>query len=246
MGRNGRIKRTRRSSRAREAQEVKDSRTKLAALLLSRPVVEQCRKAVLDSGAVTNSCILSTRVYVDLALSLGFRCAELVVEACAMNPVASAIGKGLEEHGSDRARDADALRELVERGGYVVVLGAIDEGEVLKPGHWVGHLVALLEDPTGQLHLVDVSLDQATRPKKCMLLRSTAFPVPDDFVDGVRIARLSMETPDGECLIDYQARPDEMGYLRAPDWSRRFQVHLTTKSDGSPVVTIHEHHVEES
>lgn len=238
MGRNGRIKRERRSSRQRSVKETADARTRLAALLLSRPVIEQCRKAVLDAGAIRESCILSTRVFVDLALSMGFRCAEVVVESCAMNPVASVINKGMEEHGAEHARDEDTLRELQERGGYIVVLGAIAEGEPPEPGFWVGHLVAMFEDPSGQLHLVDVSLDQATRPKKCMLLRPTAFPVPDEFLDGVKIARLSMETPDGECLIDYQARPDEMGYLQSPDWARRFQTKLSTKPDGSPVISI--------
>lgn len=238
MGKNAREKAERRDARKKDKQE---RMAKIAATILSPAVILETRRGVLEAGAKVESCILSTRVFVDMALRLGFRCTPVVVEAMVMNPAASEIAREVEALDMEPTSQ-EFMEKCAEEGGHFVILGAHDpvvDGP-LREGFWVGHLVAIMEDHRGSLHLVDVSLDQAARPKKKMLIRPAAFPVPDEFLEGSVTVRYVQKTKDGECFIDYRARPYETGYEDSPDWARRFAPVVTTTPDDGLSLSIQE------
>lgn len=224
--------RTKQEARAKKAEK----RMAISALLLQRETLLQVRKGILDAGARPDSCILSTKLYVELATRMGFRCRESVVEATVMNPAAAELARDFDDYAGTvfgPGMDDDLAKAMMATEARTVVLGSHDpelDGP-LGENKWAGHLVAILEDHAGQLHLIDLSLDQATRPKKRILLRPTGFPIKEELLDGDTVARLVMQTPDGECMVDYIVRPNGTGYEASKDWNRKFEPILTTHGD---------------
>lgn len=228
-------------SKARKRKVKKTKLELLAPTMVAPEFLFAMRRAILESGARIDSCILSTRMYVDLAIRMGFRCAPMVVEACAMNVTISSVAEEIDGYAADYDDEIHNLLYGAEGDPYMVILGAEDRDVLFTgppdPNKWPGHLVAVIDLPGPGLYAVDLSLDQAARPKKRLLCRPAAFPVNDEWCMGEKVCRLRQSSVDGDLFIDYQARPEESSYEDSPDWQRRFSPTFT-QHNGQIVFTL--------
>lgn len=209
MGKNARLKRERRAARRRTS----------AAFLTDPDIVRAMRRAILGSGASRDSCICSTKIFVQTARVIGSTARPMTVEACALNPVAT---EWFREHGWDSDPTRDELRELGKRGGYFLVLGARGEAPS-GPNAWPGHLVAITE---GATHLVDVSIDQAHRPQRGVSMTGPlVLPIERTMREAFLAGKneLTLEREDGVTLI-YHAHPDDQSFTTSPDWQRDYDI----------------------
>ena len=175
----------------------------------------QIRAKILASGARVDSCILSTKAMCMIARGLGLRARPLTVETTIVNPVfatwirARPLGTPIPD---------DVAYRLGDEGGRFVVVG--DRTEPAKPGFWSGHLVAIVDSPyvTAPPRLIDLSIDQAHRPKKRINLTGPiTFPVEHtEFLQGTAEAHYNLD----DLLIVYVAHPNDNSYSDSPDWLR--------------------------
>ena len=85
--------------------------------------------------------------------------------------------------------------------------------------NWDGHLVALLDDATGEHWLIDASLDQLSRPERGIELEPAVLLLNRPW-DG---RRESWTSPYGALI--YEATPTPGDWRHSPDWrSQRAQV----------------------
>lgn len=210
MGRNSRLKQARREKRQRSLDEAWDFFT-------SRKFLWQVRKMILDSGAKPSSCICCTKVFIELATTVGLEAHPLTVETSVFNPI---FADHIEKHGLDPS--PEDMKRLGDAGGRFVVLGARDDHE-REPGMWPGHLVAVLRARGKPITVVDLSIDQANRPAKDINIADPlVFGVPDDFVKGTSVATGLVGTKAGKICFVYRAFPDDRSYEVSPDWQRDY------------------------
>jgi hypothetical protein len=225
MGRKSKLKHARKEKRQRSLDEAWDFFT-------SRKFLWQVRKMILDSGAKISSCICCTKVYSELAATVGLEVRPLTVEASVFNPVFAAH---IEKSGLDPT-DAE-MKTLGEAGGRFVVLGARDD-DVAEPGMWPGHLVAVLRARGKPTTIVDLSIDQASRPAKDIVVTDPlVFGVPDDFVLGKSVATGFVGTKAGKICLVYRAFPEDMSFEASPDWRRDYGAKTHDKIEVIPPET---------
>ena len=220
MGRNARLKRERREKRQQELDEA-------WAYFTSRHFLREVRRMILDSGALASSCICCTKVLCQIGESLGLDVRPLVVETSVFNPV---FTEHIEKNGLDPSDDE--MREMGEKGGRFVVLGARDEREPSGPNMWPGHLVALMQAKGKPPTVIDLSIDQANRLKKDILITEpVVFGVPSEFAKGTVLAQGIVGTKAGKICFVYRAFPDDKSYEVSPDWNRDYAARAHDKID---------------
>lgn len=118
-----------------------------------------------------DSCIASTRIALDVLGYFGIHAKAVPVSVTVFNEDARAIYErdGIEEV----ARAVHAARHQDTGGPWTLGIGVDLPGKPPGPGH----VVAVL--PRQRL-LLDLSLDQANRPKKNLLLGPLAVDIPED------------------------------------------------------------------
>jgi len=218
MGRNARLKRERREKRRKSLNEA-------WLFFTSRGFLKQVRQMILDAGANVNSCIACTKILVELGTTVGLDIRPLTVEASVFNPV---FTEHIKEHGIDPEED-DMVR-LGEAGGRFVVLGARDEREPNGPGMWPGHMVAVMRAKGKPVTVIDLSIDQASRPKKDInIVDPLVFGVPDEFTQGTSVATGIYGTKVGQICFIYRGFPEDTSYEAAPDWQRSYEARTHDK-----------------
>jgi hypothetical protein len=65
--------------------------------------------------------------------------------------------------------------------------------------------------------LIDLTLPQASRPQRGILMAPAAIQVGDDFLDGTDRRVVTMNGSE----LHYQARPEDQSFMRSPDWCDR-------------------------
>lgn len=163
------------------------------------------REEVLRHFSV-DSCIASTRVAVNVMERLGYAAHPMSVSCTVFNP---AMTQKMEETGSWPKDAAEFDQWIADLGAWNVSLG------LRPPGYhgFVCHLVAIINRHV----LVDLSLDQATRSAKNMILHPFASVVPPAFLEGMPF----ITRQDG-MLIIYKQTP-ETGWKLSPNWVNRWQ-----------------------
>lgn len=210
MGRQSKLKHERRQERQRSLDEA-------WSFFTSRKFLRQVRKMILDSGAMVTSCICCTKVFVQLAETVGLDARPLTVETSVFNPV---FADWIEQHGLNPS-DAD-VHKLGQAGGRFVVLGARDDREAAENA-WPGHLVAVLRAKGKPTTIVDLSIDQANRPAKDInITEPLVFGVPDNFVEGRSVASGFVGTQAGKICFVYRAFPEDTSFEVSPDWQRDY------------------------
>jgi hypothetical protein len=230
MGRNARLKKQRRIQRNQEAWDQ----------FLKPGYLTEIRQMILASGATADSCICATKVLCQIGESLGLRVKPLVVEAYVYN---AAFVMHFANYGFDV--DEKVMAEIAERGGRYVAVGCRqDPDRVPEEGKWLGHLVAVVfppRDVQARPHVVDISMDQAHRPEKGLLLQEAiTFPIPSKrFLTGNEDAIGLTDVGGVKMCIAYKAYPGVTDYEVSPDWQRDYEAkaHDSVPLDGLPQET---------
>jgi len=227
VGRKAKLKKQRREERRKAIDEVWRYFT-------SRYFLTQVRKMILDSGASADSCICCTKVLMQIGESLCLNVQPLVVEANVFNPV---FAKHVVKHGLNPSEEE--MKRLGEAGGRFVVLGAREDREA-GANKWPGHLVLLASAKGKSPVVIDLSIDQAHRPKKDILITEpVVFGVPDGFTRGEYCAVGQVGTEVGALCFVYRAFPEDKSYEVSPDWQRDYaaKAHDGVPVDGLPSLT---------
>lgn len=151
-----------------------------------------------------DSCLESCRIGAMVLKEFGIAAEPRAVRTMAANPELSrhmAAGNPMPA----TPEEMDAL------GGWLVQIG--DTG-VPTVGKWDGHLVLIAR--AEKTWLVDLSIDQASRPHKNMILCPLAMPVPAEFLNGVKTAVFDNATG---CHLEY-ALVNDRSFLACPGWFR--------------------------
>lgn len=175
--------------------------------------VTVCRhaiRAIINTEYSIDSCIATSRIMSEVFARFGVASNTIPVQVIIGNPVASYYLLGKE---NDNPMTPDEIESLKEMGGYFISIGT--KGEDL-PNRFDGHVVVETVDDFGNVYLIDLSIDQASRPEKKIM----AFP----FValleaqlhksDGVMF-----NTPDGG-FIRYDYMRDISRFKDSPDWKK--------------------------
>jgi hypothetical protein len=222
MGRKAQLKKQRKLARLRESWDH----------FLSIGFLSEVRKLILTSGATPDSCIGSTKVLCQLGESFGLRVEPLVVEAYVYN---SAFVMHFANHGFD-ITPADVERIGGEGGFYIVLGSRREEDKSDDPKEWNGHLVAVVYPPKGLYetpHVIDISLDQAHRPARGLLLQEpVVFPIPSKrFLSGEEDAIGLTEVRGIKMCMAYKSHPDAKDYEISPDWQRDYEARVHDNVD---------------
>jgi hypothetical protein len=164
------------------------------------------RAEVLTTHRV-DSCIASTRAFIDAAAALGWKAKPLPVVLEAYNAVLIAKLATHEATSGATEPSQALLASWAADGGYVVVVGA-----ATTANDGAGHVVAVVENR----FFVDPSVDQASRPAKEILLTE---PVVTPY-GGEEAFRLTRK--DG-VVLRYLRFPENERYLTSPDWTKRYR-----------------------
>jgi hypothetical protein len=167
-------------------------------------------RPIISSVYTVESCVLSTRMAVDIARRYGVDAYPLSVEALVMNPIMARLDA---DHGPTPDRSGWAAQ-----GAAMVWLGKGDEAP--QPGKWPGHLVAVID----RRWLLDLSADQAHRPQYDIhLTEPLVFPVTEGFLRGRQDAVLDVQDGEqgaGQRLV-YHTTPGNDTWRTSDAWTMR-------------------------
>ncbi|MGC1720089.1 MAG: hypothetical protein WA746_13960 [Isosphaeraceae bacterium] len=162
------------------------------------------RPPIIRRGGGLDSCILSTRVAIEVLGAFGIEASPLTVHVVVGNPAFARL-----EEDPRTPEDPDALRLLREKcGARFINLGGGDP----SPGGWPHHLIAIIEGG----HLFDLSIDQASKAGTDFEVHPELIPCGEDFLAG-RFELRHIAIPGG-CYLKYQSLPDETSYQQAQAW----------------------------
>lgn len=147
-----------------------------------------------------DSCIASTRVACDVMRRLGYKAEPMSVQVTVCNP---AMVRKMKEIGRYPTWE-EFDKWTAEDGAWNVQIGGRFPNEV----GWVCHLVAIINDQV----LVDLSLDQASRPHRQMELRPYATTVTEAFLKGENLVR-----EVGDMVLIYK-KTDETAWQNTKNW----------------------------
>lgn len=152
-----------------------------------------------------DSCIASTRVIFDLLRQYEMKPLAM---ACSVRVLNEALLKRIEKEGRHPVDDYELRRWSTQDGSWNVGIGRTG---VLRKHRWDGHLVVLAYRKV----LIDISIDQASRPRKGIVLKPLAVTAPDDWADGTT----DFAIPEGRCALIYRAQPDNRDWVRTTGWT---------------------------
>lgn len=185
--------------RSKRQRQRLERREQILALLTA-----QARPLILDYWGAY-SCIASTRIAIDVLAEFGIAADALPVHAYIFN---APLWKRLEAGECPEAREIERLYEV--DGSWSIGLGF---GGDMGENKWPGHLVALVRRPQV---IVDLSLDQASRPERQIHLAPIVAPADQSFLAGAGQLVGSVN----DTVIAYETI-EEHGYLGSPDWKER-------------------------
>lgn len=148
-----------------------------------------------------DSCIASTAIGIEVLTRLGILAEPLPVRAMVFNkPFVARIEKtGIFPQGDEIKTWTD------EDGSYSLGIGVGTQ----QPGKWAGHLVVLVE----KAYLVDLSVDQASRPQYGMTFEPFAIKVENSFFSGTPLV-----FGYNDCTFRYDVIASNLAYQASPDW----------------------------
>lgn len=171
--------------------------------LLER-VTERVPRLLDEKGYKRDTCILHTRVAVDLLRHAGLRAAPLAVQVAVFNPAfarwANELGRMPTSHDDMAATD----------GAWAVHIGYGADPRAERPG-FDGHVIATVNGR----YALDLTIDQASRPQKGIVVGPHWWIMDDGFAAGGRVH--AFRTASG-AYLRYEAMPEERAFLNAGDW----------------------------
>lgn len=193
-----------------------------ALIMVARPIIREHFRP--------DSCIASTRVTIDVLRYFGILAEPLPVNALVFNPEAAAmIVNG--------STDADVAEKLATQSdadtGGVWSVG-VGMGSPAGEGKWAGHLVAAIPE---QQIVVDLSLDQASRPHKNMVL-SPYWAHIGDMKWWAGETRFPHSSADGSLVWLGRGCANPNGFTDSPNWRKQNQKLLFTSMVGQIIRKI--------
>lgn len=186
-------------------------------MILQKPVrllLEYARPEILTTFK-PRSCVASTAVGIRVLQRFGIESWPVPVHMVAMNAayvdMMNEAARNKERY-PDGTMPEDEQMQWVRRGAWSVEIS--DQG--LDDGFGGGHLVLGIKG-----YLVDLSIDQASRPQKAMPLAPLAIECPPDFysADDRRIFR---EVGTAYVVYRRSTDPNSLEYLQASrDWTNK-------------------------
>ena len=184
------------------------------------------RDAVLDwvawnvPAAVTDhlrgkldSCVLSTRVGLDVCSYFGVEAKPVVVRAMAFNP---AWARFAQKHPELLAQPGDEKWSSPEAdGAWAVGIDEVDHG---TKGKFPGHLILYL--PGDPPEILDLSAGQFRREQHAMNIPNCISAAAPGFLDGAPVTFVA----DDDSTVVYAHRPGVSGYQRGGDWRHRNEI----------------------
>lgn len=160
-----------------------------------------------------DSCIASSRVVFDLLRGYGMK--PLAV-ACGVRVMNAALVKRIAKEGRHPRDDAEIRKWSRGDGSWNVGVG--DTG-VERKHRWDGHLVVLAYRQV----MIDVSIDQANRPHKDIVLKPIVVTVPDDWAEGGE----DCVVWENGCLLLYRAKPKDRAWVQTAGWTGHKEIRAT-------------------
>jgi hypothetical protein len=155
-----------------------------------------------------DSCIAAARVLIDVFDRLHAKVRPLSVVVDVIN--AAMVARAEAEGGRLPADTEEYQRWIEESGCWWLTLGC---GGDPKPGRWSGHVAVVAWEKV----LIDLSLAQASRPQRGIVLAPAAIQVGRDFLSGSDRRVVPMNGSE----LHYLARPEDRSFMRSPDWCDR-------------------------
>lgn len=179
-----------------------------AVVRVARPLIREHFNA--------DSCIASTRIGMDVLAHFGVAAVEMPLMAFLFNHEAIKLF----EAGMTSQEIGEHVRGIsVEQEGGAWTLGVGAPGAPTVSGRegWTGHLVATIPDAGV---ILDLSLDQASRPQKNMLLKPCWFIVEDEAFWVDPKGRTTIINEAGAMMLDRDALGGTT-YKASPNWKRK-------------------------
>ncbi len=155
---------------------------------------------------VLNSCIASTAIAIDALREMGIAAYPLKVRTSVIN--AAMLAK-IEQEGRMPQNAEERRLWQHENGAY-----SLGIGYEMGDGQPSVHLVAILPE---EMLMLDITLDQASRPQHNILLHPGYGPVTEEFLSGAE--PLTFMASRG-VLVRYDADPQDDYFKQAPDWTK--------------------------
>lgn len=177
-------------------------------------LVKVAREEILTTFA-PDSCIASTRIGIDVLRYFGVTAKPIPVSVTIFNEDARRI---LEEEGIEAVATAVQGRETLDIGGpWTLGLGVSTPNHAPGPGHLA---IAIPH----HLTIVDLSLDQANRPRKNIALTPVALKVPEEgtfFTQvGEQIVYTVSTTPQADAVSLIYRHESNDRYRTSRNWAR--------------------------
>lgn len=171
-----------------------------------RQLLRLARPIILERWAA-DSCIASTAIGIEVLGYFGVWAHPMSVRVAAYNATAARLlGEGVDP-------------EEVKRtpGAYGVGVGFENDEHLAdaRPNRWPGHVAILLDEAPW---LVDLSIDQASRPMHDLPVEPMAFPIPLDRGAWLAGDPVAVQRRDTGVGFYVWARPDDRSYRRTPGW----------------------------
>lgn len=157
-------------------------------------------------------CILGARVGHEVLRHYGIGCRTLACQLTVFNEaMVSRVGR--EAHMPKD--DAEMKRWAREDGSWSVGTGG--EGVNTPQGRFDGHVVSLAfpgKIPEVDGVLIDLSLQQQSRPQRKIVLEPLTTVAPRGFLGGEEVCIAEMHG----CICRYRHLPDSFDWCKVPDW----------------------------
>lgn len=171
--------------------------------LLDR-MVEVLPALMTEKGYGRDSCILHSRVAVDFLRRRGLRVRALTVSVSVFNEPWAAW---LQELGRMPTNDDQPPTNI-----WSVHIGSGAPDEVKARPGYDGHVIVIVNER----YAVDLTIDQASRPAKGILVGPHWWVVDHSFITGASAHAFVTTT---HTYVRYEAMPEERGFLTVPDWT---------------------------
>lgn len=158
-------------------------------------MLEKYARPIMLTAVKPDSCVAMTRCAIEVLGVFGLYAVPAQVELIVMNKKMRELADAGKIDLEDRLPD------------WAVIEGAWSVGIGVRPTpEQVGHIVAIYED-----YMIDLSLDQAHRPNRNIIMKPSIFKVEESF-NGTYIYELN------ECYLVYHFRPDLQRWKGHIDW----------------------------
>jgi hypothetical protein len=167
----------------------------------------RARPVILD-WYKNDTCIISTAIVIDFCRHFGETVYPL---ACRADIYNKPMRKLIESQGKFPT-DEQVDKWVENSGAWGVGVGYPSKEGEQSPTKWPGHLIAY----SGEF-LLDLSIDQASRPHKGIFLERPLLVKDKDMAEFISNKKHLPVFRNG-CVIIYRAMPEDASYTNSRDW----------------------------